>query len=70
MQPYRGGATYHCHRSDYMSKMERAVSGRKKGFVLCEKWRGVDMLSWVDPEFPKVKERQEWCMIISPKGSY
>jgi len=54
VQPYRGGATYRCRRSDYASDDERAASGLRKGFVLRENWRGVDMLPWVDPEFPGV----------------
>lgn len=51
VQPYRGGLQYRCRRSDYASDMERAASGRVKGFVMREKWWGVDNLPWVEPEF-------------------
>lgn len=54
VQPYRGGAVYRCRRSDYASDAEREASGRVKGFNLREKWRGVDMLPYVEPEFPNV----------------
>lgn len=54
VQPYKGGATYRCRRSDYASDVERGASGRVKGFVLRQKWWGVDNLPYVDPEFPEV----------------
>jgi hypothetical protein len=54
VQPYRGGAIYRCKRSNYASNLERAVSRKRRGFVLQEKWRGVDMLNYVEPKFPDV----------------
>ena len=54
VQPYRGGATYRCRRSDYASDMERKASGRVKGFVLEKKWWGVDNYPYITPEFPNV----------------
>mmetsp|Transcript_5097 Transcript_5097/g.12812 ORF Transcript_5097/g.12812 Transcript_5097/m.12812 type:complete len:1141 (+) Transcript_5097:142-3564(+) len=54
VQPYKGGATYRCRRSDYASDVERAASGRVKGFVLEDKWWGVDNWPWVEGEFPNV----------------
>lgn len=54
VQPYRGGATYRCRRSDYASDVERRASGRVKGFVLEPNWWGVNDLPYVTPEFPNV----------------
>ncbi|KAL7554397.1 hypothetical protein ACHAWF_017847 [Thalassiosira exigua] len=54
VQPHRGGATYRCRRSDYASDAERAASGRRKGFVLREKWWGVDNFPYFEGEFPNV----------------
>jgi len=54
VQSDQGGATYRCRRSDYASDMERAASGRVKGFVLEENWWGVNNLPYVTGEFPNV----------------
>ncbi|KAL3776324.1 hypothetical protein ACHAW5_009067 [Stephanodiscus triporus] len=53
VQPWTEGGVYRCRRSDYTSDMERAASGRRKGFVLEEKWWGVDNFPYVYPEFPE-----------------
>ena len=52
VQPWTEGSVYRCRRSDYASDMERAASGRRKGFVQEEKWWGVDNYPYVTPEFP------------------
>lgn len=52
VQPLTEGSVYRCRRSDYASDMERAASGRRKGFVQEEKWWGVDNYPYVTPEFP------------------
>ncbi|KAL3817136.1 hypothetical protein ACHAXA_009037 [Cyclostephanos tholiformis] len=52
VQPWTEGSVYRCRRSDYASDMERAASGRRKGFVLEEKWWGVDNYPYITPEFP------------------
>lgn len=48
------GPVYRCRRSDYASDMERAASGRVKGFVMEKKWWGVKNYPYVEPEFPNV----------------
>jgi len=54
VQPYRGGRNYRCRRSDYVSDKEREASGLRRGFNLEKFWCGVDLLPWVEGEFPNV----------------
>lgn len=54
VQPYKGGALYRCRRTDYVSDKERELTGKRKGFNQRQFWKGVDLLPFVDPEFPDV----------------
>jgi carbonic anhydrase len=52
VQPWTEGSVYRCRRMDYMSDMEREISGSTHGFKEEELWMGVDNLPYVTPEFP------------------
>lgn len=52
VQPWTEGSVYRCRRRDYMSDMEREISGSSHGFKEEELWMGVDNLPYVTPEFP------------------
>ncbi|KAL3816987.1 hypothetical protein ACHAXA_010107 [Cyclostephanos tholiformis] len=52
VQPWTEGSVYRCRRKDYMSDMEREISGSNHGFKEEDLWMGVDNLPYVTPEFP------------------
>jgi len=52
VQPNRGSGAYRCRRKDYTSDRERRASRRRGGFKDRANWRGVDLMPYIDPEFP------------------